>query len=96
MITTAEDLQTALARLSLEGGDSLDLEAKTFSEFSAASLGPSLCALANLPGGGTVLLGVDERRDDLLVGRGLAVRTGQRRGTRYRLPGADQDAPQPR
>lgn len=67
MITDTEALQEALARLTLEG-DNLNLEAKTFSEFSPANLGPSLCALANLPGGGTILLGVDERQPDPLVG----------------------------
>ncbi|MDC4233918.1 putative DNA binding domain-containing protein [Actinomyces sp. B33] len=68
MITTPEDLQGALARLALDQGDSLDIEAKTFSEFSADSLAPSLCSLANLPGGGVILLGVNERQDDPLTG----------------------------
>ena len=68
MITTPEELQGALARLTLDQGDSLSIEAKTFSEFSRNSLGPSLCSLANLPGGGVILLGVDERRDNPLVG----------------------------
>ncbi|WP_022868883.1 RNA-binding domain-containing protein [Schaalia vaccimaxillae] len=68
MITTEEDLQEALARLTLDRGDSLNLEAKTFSEYSDSSLCPSLCALANLPGGGAILLGVDERQDNPLVG----------------------------
>lgn len=68
VITTTVELQEALARMSLEGGDCLDLEAKTFSEYSADSLGPTLCAFANLPGGGTVLLGVDERIPELVAG----------------------------
>lgn len=68
MITTPEELQGALARLALDQGDSLSIEAKTFSEFSRDSLGPSLCSLANLPGGGVILLGVDERHDNPLVG----------------------------
>lgn len=68
MILTPEDLQTALARLALDKGDCLDIEAKTFSEYSAPSIGPSLCAFANLPGGGTVLLGINENADNPLVG----------------------------
>lgn len=68
MITTPEELQGALARLTLDQGDSLNIETKTFSEFSSNSLAPSLCSLANLPGGGVILLGVDERHDNPLVG----------------------------
>lgn len=63
-----EELQEALARMSLSGGDSPSLEAKTFSEFSSSSLEPSLSVLANLPGGGTILLGIDERHEGLVVG----------------------------
>lgn len=68
MIETPEELQTALAHLALDQGDSLSIEAKSFSEFSSNSLGPSLCSLANLPGGGVILLGVDERSENPLVG----------------------------
>ncbi|WP_261799017.1 hypothetical protein [Actinomyces ruminicola] len=60
MIVDEQDLLEALARLELEGGDCLDLEAKTFSEYSRDALGPTLSAFANLPGGGTLLLGVSE------------------------------------
>ncbi|MDO4901265.1 helix-turn-helix domain-containing protein [Actinomyces sp.] len=60
MIVYEQDLLEALSRLELEGGDCLDLEAKTFSEYSRDALGPTLSAFANLPGGGTLLLGVSE------------------------------------
>ena len=68
MVTTVEELQEALATLTLEEGDSLALEAKAFSEFSSSSLGPTISALANLPGGGTVLLGVSENAAAPLIG----------------------------
>ena len=60
MIVDLTDLTEALARLALEGGDCLEIEAKTFSEYSRSALGPTLSAFANLPGGGTILLGVGE------------------------------------
>ena len=60
MIVDLTDLTEALARLALEGGDCLEIEAKTFSEYSRNALGPTLSAFANLPGGGTILLGVGE------------------------------------
>lgn len=60
MIVDRDDLTEALARLEFEGGDCLEIEAKTFSEYSHAALGPTLSAFANLPGGGTILLGVSE------------------------------------
>ena len=60
MIVDLTDLTEALARLALEGGDCLEIEAKTFSEYSRSALGPTLSAFANLPGGGTILLGVSE------------------------------------
>ncbi|CED91640.1 AlbA family DNA-binding domain-containing protein [Actinomyces succiniciruminis] len=59
MIVDEQDLLEALARLELEGGDCLDLEAKTFSEYSRDALGQTLSAFANLPSGGTILLGVN-------------------------------------
>ena len=41
MIVDRDDLTEALARLELEGGDCLEIEAKTFSEYSHAALGPT-------------------------------------------------------
>lgn len=68
MDSLEDQVRAAVARLALEGGDRLDVEAKTFAEYSAQALGPSLSALANLPGGGLALVGVDERRADPVVG----------------------------
>lgn len=61
-------LEQAFAELRLARGDSLHLEAKQMSRFSADALGPTMCAFANLPGGGTLLLGVDESQPQLVVG----------------------------
>ena len=68
MIQTLEDLQLALAQMELHRGDTLSLEAKTFSEYSADALGPTLSAFANLPGGGSILLGVSENDGVSVVG----------------------------
>lgn len=68
MIQTLEDLQLALAQMELHRGDTLSLEAKTFSEYSANALGPTLSAFANLPGGGSILLGVSEDDGVSVVG----------------------------
>ena len=68
MIQTLEDLQLALAQMELHRGDTLSLEAKTFSEYSANALGPTLSAFANLPGGGSILLGVSESDGVSVVG----------------------------
>ena len=60
VIVDLTDLTEALARLALEGDDCLEIEAKTFSEYSRSALGPTLSAFAILPRGGTILLGVSE------------------------------------
>ena len=54
------DIDTLLARLLEAGADATDLEVKSAAGGLPRSLGESLCALANLPGGGTVILGLDE------------------------------------
>lgn len=61
-------LEQAFAELRLARGDSLHREAKQMSRFSADALGSTMCAFANLPGGGTLLLGVDELQPQLVVG----------------------------
>ena len=68
MINDLDDLLGALAILELRGGDTTSIEAKTFSEYSPEQLGPTLCAFANKPGGGTILLGVSERDGISVVG----------------------------
>lgn len=68
MISTREELLEALAQIQELGGDYLDVEAKTMSEYSSSVLGPTMSSYANLPGGGTILLGIDERLPNPLVG----------------------------
>lgn len=68
MINDLDDLLGALAVLELRGGDTTSIEAKTFSEYSPEQLGPTLCAFANKPGGGVILLGVSERDGISVVG----------------------------
>lgn len=68
MISTREELLEVLARIKELGGDYLDVEAKTMAEYSTAALGPTMSSYANLPGGGTILLGIDERLPNPLVG----------------------------
>ena len=68
MINDLEGLLGALAVLELRGGDTDAIEAKTFSEYSAQQLGPTLSAFANMPGGGVILLGVSERDGIAVVG----------------------------
>ncbi|GLY19612.1 hypothetical protein Kisp01_66260 [Kineosporia sp. NBRC 101677] len=52
-----------VARLRAGGGDTSDVEVKAAAGGLPESLTPSLSALANLPGGGTIILGLDERAD---------------------------------
>ena len=68
MINDLEGLLGALAVVELCGGDTDTIEAKTFSEYSAQQLGPTLSAFANMPGGGVILLGVSERDGIAVVG----------------------------
>jgi ATP-dependent DNA helicase RecG len=56
-----EDLQNLVRRLRASGGDSTAVEVKAAAGGLPVSLIPSLSALANLPGGGTIILGLDER-----------------------------------
>lgn len=61
MINDLDDLVGALAVLELRGGDTTSIEAKTFSEYSSVQMGPTMCAFANMPEGGVVLMGVSEQ-----------------------------------
>lgn len=49
-----------LARLRTSGGDTTDIEVKSASGGLSPSLFGTMCGLANLPGGGTIVLGLDE------------------------------------
>jgi ATP-dependent DNA helicase RecG len=54
------DLSTLLARLRATGGDDTSVEVKSAAGGLPESLTSTLSALANLPGGGTIILGLDE------------------------------------
>ena len=56
-----DDTATLVARLRETGGDDTSVEVKSAAGGLPESLTSSLSALANLPGGGTVILGLDER-----------------------------------
>ena len=56
-------ISTLLARLRAAGGDTEDIEVKASAGGLSPSLTGSLCALSNLPTGGWVILGLDERND---------------------------------
>jgi ATP-dependent DNA helicase RecG len=55
------DLSAVVASLRVAGGDATSIEVKAASGGLPESLTPTLSALANLPGGGTIILGLDER-----------------------------------
>jgi ATP-dependent DNA helicase RecG len=57
----ALDLSAMVAGLRLAGGDVTSTEVKAAVGGLPESLTPTLSALANLPGGGTIILGLDER-----------------------------------
>ncbi|GAB3987950.1 ATP-binding protein [Actinoallomurus acanthiterrae] len=54
------DLNDLVKRLRTAGGDSSDVEVKSAAGGLPRSLTSTLSALANLPGGGTIILGLDE------------------------------------
>ncbi|MDO0912843.1 ATP-binding protein [Streptomyces sp. DT2A-34] len=57
----ATDLSEMIAELRSAGGDCADIEVKSAAGGLPQSLTSTLSALANLPGGGTIILGLDER-----------------------------------
>jgi len=56
-----EDLSALVAELRATGGDNTSIGVKAAAGGLPDSLASTLCALANMPGGGTVILGLDER-----------------------------------
>ncbi|HEY5434145.1 MAG TPA: ATP-binding protein, partial [Candidatus Limnocylindrales bacterium] len=56
-----DDTAEQVARLRETGGDHTSVEVKSAAGGLPESLTSSLSALANLPGGGTIILGLDER-----------------------------------
>jgi len=59
-LMTARDLSALVAQLRQAGGDVTSVEAKSAAGGLPESLASTLSALANLPGGGTIILGLDE------------------------------------
>jgi ATP-dependent DNA helicase RecG len=59
--SAARDLSAVVASLRQAGGDITSIEVKAASGGLPESLTSTLSALANLPGGGTIILGLDER-----------------------------------
>ena len=57
----AQDLELLVADLRRAGGDTTSVEVKSAAGGLPDTLAPTLSALANLPGGGIVILGLDER-----------------------------------
>jgi ATP-dependent DNA helicase RecG len=57
----AQDLSALVGELRRVGGDSTSVEVKAAAGGLPDSLMASLSALANLPGGGTIIVGLDER-----------------------------------
>lgn len=69
MITTKEELLEALAQLIELHSDNLHIEAKRLTTaYSTKAMGPTFSAFANLSGGGTILLGIDETLPNPIVG----------------------------
>ena len=58
---TAEDLDDLISQLRATGGDTASVEVKSAAGGLPASISSTLSALANLPGGGLIILGLDER-----------------------------------
>ncbi|WP_239309951.1 MULTISPECIES: ATP-binding protein [unclassified Frankia] len=58
-----QDVGQIIETLRAAGGDSTNVEVKSAEGGLPDSLAPTLSALANQPGGGTILLGLDERND---------------------------------
>jgi ATP-dependent DNA helicase RecG len=57
----AEDLDDLIGELRAAGGDTAAVEVKSAAGGLPSSITSTLSALANLPGGGLVILGLDER-----------------------------------
>ena len=61
-------LRELLAELELRGGDSTTIEVKTAQGGIPDSLPQTLCAFANMPSGGLIILGVNEKEGFIVTG----------------------------
>ena len=66
---TSSSLAETISELRARQGDSTDIEVKAARE-GVPTLGPTLCAFANMPEGGTIILGLDEASGFTPVGLG--------------------------
>jgi predicted HTH transcriptional regulator len=70
------DVETVVAQLRASGTDTRTVEVKSAAGGLPKTLASSVCAFANLPGGGTIILGLDESQGfsvvDLTNPRALA------------------------
>ena len=64
----AFDIESVLADLRRQHGDTAGVEVKSARGGLPSTVGESLCALANHPGGGLLLLGLDEQAGFAPVG----------------------------
>jgi ATP-dependent DNA helicase RecG len=62
------DLAELVDQLRATGGDTAEVEVKSAAGGLPESITPTLSALANLPGGGVIILGLDERHGFAAVG----------------------------
>lgn len=63
-----DEVESLLLRLRAEGSDTTDIEVKAAAGGLPTDLATTCSAFANMPGGGLVVLGVDERADFAVVG----------------------------
>lgn len=68
MTWTVTDLQSLIASLRTRRGDSTLVEVKRASGGVPINTAETVCAFANMPDGGTLILGIDERADFALTG----------------------------
>jgi len=61
-------LRELLAELEMRGGDSTTVEVKTAQGGIPDSLPQTLCAFANMPSGGLIILGVNEKEGFIVTG----------------------------
>lgn len=68
MSWTPQRLTHTISLLRARGGDSADIELKRAHQGFPTSIAETLCAFANMPDGGTMILGIDEKRDFEITG----------------------------
>jgi ATP-dependent DNA helicase RecG len=80
-----EQVDQLVAQLRASGGDSAPVEVKSAAGGMPATIAESMCALSNLPGGGILILGLDESSGFQAVGLGNPQALKQGLGSKARL-----------